>query len=153
MNLEQQAKKIAKLKTVQLREKYEELYGAKTKSNNRPFLVKKIVKALAAREEAQNENAPETPATASSNAEASAPAARASARAKKRGIGVDPRIPAVGSVIEREYKGKMLKVTVLEDGFRYGGKSYTSLSALAKEITGQIWNGIRFFGLLQAKKD
>ena len=33
------------------------------------------------------------------------------------------------------------------DGFEYDGRTYRSLSAVAKRITGQQWNGFLFFGL------
>ena len=36
---------------------------------------------------------------------------------------------------------------VLEDGFAYGGRTYASLSEIARQITGARWNGPRFFGL------
>jgi hypothetical protein len=36
---------------------------------------------------------------------------------------------------------------VLQDGFAWGGKRYTSLSTIAKTITGTSWNGWRFFGI------
>jgi hypothetical protein len=36
---------------------------------------------------------------------------------------------------------------VLEDGFAYAGKTYGSLSEIARLITGARWNGPRFFGL------
>jgi hypothetical protein len=60
----------------------------------------------------------------------------------------DPRLPKSGTTIEREYKGKKLHVTVAEDGFTFGGKSYKSLSALAAHITGaKAINGYLFFML------
>jgi hypothetical protein len=39
---------------------------------------------------------------------------------------------------------------VLEKGFAWNGKSYASLSQVAKAITGTSWNGHRFFGLRPA---
>ena len=39
---------------------------------------------------------------------------------------------------------------VLEKGFAWNGKSYASLSQIAKAITGTSWNGHRFFGLRPA---
>ena len=48
----------------------------------------------------------------------------------------DPRLPAPGTVLTREYKGKTIRVTVKEDGFRSGGKDYRSLSGIARELTG-----------------
>jgi Protein of unknown function (DUF2924)/Resolvase, N terminal domain len=41
-------------------------------------------------------------------------------------------------------------VTVLEKGFAWNGKSYSSLSQIAKAKTGTAWNGHRFFGLRTA---
>jgi hypothetical protein len=38
-------------------------------------------------------------------------------------------------------------VFVVADGFSWQGKTYPSLSAIAKEITGTRWNGPRFFAL------
>jgi hypothetical protein len=59
----------------------------------------------------------------------------------------DPRIPSPGTVIARDYKGRKLLVAVLEKGFEFEGRTYRSLSAVAKEVTGTHWNGVRFFGL------
>jgi hypothetical protein len=36
---------------------------------------------------------------------------------------------------------------VVEGGFSWQGRTYPSLSAIAKEITGTRWNGPGFFGL------
>ena len=47
----------------------------------------------------------------------------------------------------REWNGRTHTVTVEEDGFTYAGRSYRSLSAIARDITGARWSGPRFFGL------
>jgi hypothetical protein len=52
-----------------------------------------------------------------------------------------------GAVLVREWNGRTYQVSVLEHGFRMDGKDYTSLSAIAKKITGAKWSGPRFFGL------
>jgi Protein of unknown function (DUF2924) len=61
-----------------------------------------------------------------------------------------PRRIKAGSGIVREYAGARHEVFVVEGGFSWQGKSYPSLSAIAKEITGTSWNGWRFFGLTEA---
>jgi hypothetical protein len=38
-------------------------------------------------------------------------------------------------------------VTVLADGYEFEGRTFRSLSAVAREITGTRWNGKVFFGL------
>ncbi|WP_416832252.1 MAG: DUF2924 domain-containing protein [Erythrobacter sp.] len=55
----------------------------------------------------------------------------------------------IGARLNRKWKGKRIEVTVEEQGFRWEGKHYPSLSATARAITGIRWNGPRFFGLRQ----
>lgn len=58
-----------------------------------------------------------------------------------------PRQVKAGSIIVREYRGILHEVLVVPDGFCWQGKTFGSLSVIAKEITGTNWNGPRFFGL------
>jgi len=60
----------------------------------------------------------------------------------------DARLPAVGTVLRREHGGRVHEVSVTAAGFSYRGRSFTSLSTIAKEITGSIWNGFTFFNLV-----
>ena len=55
--------------------------------------------------------------------------------------------PKRGTVLAREWQGRMEHVMVLDDGFLWSGSTYPSLSATAFAITGTKWNGRRFFGL------
>ncbi|WP_457107619.1 DUF2924 domain-containing protein [Methylobacterium sp. P5_C11] len=58
-----------------------------------------------------------------------------------------------GTLLVREWQGSLQRVTVLEQGFAWGGRRYDSLSSVARAITGTNWNGPRFFGLrTQGKK-
>ena len=56
-----------------------------------------------------------------------------------------------GARLIREWHGRTHTVTVTDDGFEYAGASYSSLTTIAKEITGAHWSGPRFFGLKAAK--
>lgn len=58
-----------------------------------------------------------------------------------------PRRIKPGAVLVRNWKNGNHRVTVLNDGFSYQGKTYSSLSEIARLITGTHWNGPRFFGL------
>ena len=58
-----------------------------------------------------------------------------------------PRRIKAGAVLVRKWKGHSHRVTVLDEGFAYEGKTYDSLSVIARQITGTRWNGPRFFGL------
>lgn len=52
-----------------------------------------------------------------------------------------------GTRLVREWHGKPYQVNVTNTGFDWDGREYTSLSAIAKAITGTKWSGPRFFGL------
>ena len=52
-----------------------------------------------------------------------------------------------GTVLIREYRGERHTVTVAPGGFVWQGATYSSLSTIARAITGTAWNGPRFFGL------
>lgn len=62
------------------------------------------------------------------------------------------RVPATiklspGTKLVRDWHGVGYTVTVLEEGFDYDGKFWSSLTAIASAITGSKWNGPRFFGV------
>ncbi|MDA8587225.1 DUF2924 domain-containing protein [Rhodobacteraceae bacterium] len=52
-----------------------------------------------------------------------------------------------GAHLVREWNGRTYQVHVVEGGFELDGKTWRSLSAIAKHITGTAWSGPRFFGL------
>jgi len=52
-----------------------------------------------------------------------------------------------GTILSREWNGRMHRIAVLAGGFAWNGKTYPSLSNVAFAITGTLWNGPRFFGL------
>jgi hypothetical protein len=57
-----------------------------------------------------------------------------------------PKIKS-GSRLVREWHGRTHTVCVTDDGFDFRGKSYRSLTKIARDITGARWSGPRFFGL------
>ena len=143
MTIAEQTKSIENLKGNALREKFREVTGLETKSNNRPYLIKRIVHALQARAESApsaaevpQEVATQTVATQVRGKKPGArkePAPQSPAKRER-----DPRLPAPGTVLEREYQGKTLRVKVLDDGFEFRGKTYRSLSAVAREASGTV---------------
>jgi hypothetical protein len=52
-----------------------------------------------------------------------------------------------GSRLVREWRGRTHTVCVTDDGFAFQGKTYRSLTKIARDITGAQWSGPRFFGL------
>jgi hypothetical protein len=59
---------------------------------------------------------------------------------------------SAGTVLTREWGGQHHRVMVLDSGFAWQGRTYSSLSEIAKAITGTKWNGPRFFGLRDRKQ-
>lgn len=58
-------------------------------------------------------------------------------------------IPSIkpGTRLLREWHGITYEVIIREDGVQCNGKSYRSLSEVARAITGTRWSGPLFFGL------
>ena len=52
-----------------------------------------------------------------------------------------------GAHLVRDWNGRSYQVEVQEKGFRLDGRTWPSLSAIARHITGTTWSGPRFFGL------
>jgi hypothetical protein len=80
--------------------------------------------------------------------------ARGSARAGQAGGDGSPcqrRRIKPGSILVREWDGRLHRIMALEQGFAWEGKTYHSLSQVARAITGGHWNGPRFFGLTGSK--
>jgi hypothetical protein len=60
---------------------------------------------------------------------------------------VTPRSLSPGTMLTREWNGRTERVMVLADGFAWNGRTYDSLSKVARAITGTRWSGPAFFGL------
>lgn len=52
-----------------------------------------------------------------------------------------------GTRLLREWHGNTYEVLVLAYGFEHAGRTYTSLTAIARMITGTSWSGPLFFGV------
>jgi hypothetical protein len=56
--------------------------------------------------------------------------------------------PVAGTVLTREYQDKEYRVIATADGnYDFNGRTFQSLSHIAREITGTRWSGPLFFGL------
>ena len=58
-----------------------------------------------------------------------------------------------GTLLAREWNGRLERVMILDQGVAWNGETYGSLSQVAKAMTGTSWNGHRFFGLRTAGSD
>ena len=139
--------------------KYQQLFGAPTRSNNRNYLLRQIAwwlqddaghfEAIRARIQtlAPSVGVPvrwqQKAAHAAGLAAIAVPPANAPPAAAAQGR--DPRLPAPGTILQREYDGHRHEVVVGTDGFTHAGKHYTRLTQIAHAITGRKWNGFEFF--------
>ena len=67
----------------------------------------------------------------------------------------DPKLTnklSPGTVLMRDWQGRRHSVMVTGDGFEHDGKTYRSLSEIARAITGTRWSGPAFFGLKQVPR-
>lgn len=67
--------------------------------------------------------------------------------ARREGAGTAERNLKIGTVLVRDYQGRRHTVTVEPDGYVWEGNPYSSLSAIARAITGTAWSGPRFFAV------
>lgn len=152
LNIQTELAAMEAMTPKQLRDKYLAVFGEPTRSGNRRFMIMRIAWRLQADAEGDlpqrvRERALEL--ARDSDLRTTSPKARVTdgptverSATFKRG---EPL--TVGTQLTREYKGKTVVVTVLDDGFAYAGKKYRSLSAAAKAITGTHISGHRFFDL------
>jgi Protein of unknown function (DUF2924) len=151
------AKEVAGLRRLtpsKLRERYAEVFGEPTRTGNAEWLVRRIAWRLQALAEGDlSERARQRAAELANDADLRTtpprkpPAGRPATRTVAQPLPADHRLPPAGTVIRRPYKGGLLEVTVLADGFEFAGRRYGSLSAVAKAATGSHCNGFAFFGL------
>ena len=140
----------------ELRGKYAELFGEPTCTGNKTWLVRRIawrLQALAqgdlserarqrAEELAQDADLRLTAPRGAIQTPSPTPGGRQTLKLRP-----DVRVPPPGTVLTRSYKGRTLRVQVLAHGFLYAGRTYPSLSAVAKAVTGSHCNGYLFFRL------
>ena len=146
----------------QLRQRYAEVFGEPTRSNNKQFLVKRIIWRLQALEEGDlSERARRRAAELARDADLrirppAAPAGDSepteTATAPFR-VPADRRLPMPGALLTRKYKGRTIQVRVLRQGFEFDGEIFRSLSAVARKVTGSHWNGHLFFNTGQAAQE
>ena len=155
-NLAVELAALPRLRVSELRTKFATVFGEPTPSHNKVWLVKRIAWRLQAQAEGDlSERARRrvTELIANADTRLSAPPAAAGTATQEPPailrVPVDDRLPRPGTILTRRYKGRTLQVEVLEHGFAFEGKTYRSLSAVAKAVTGSHCSGHFFFGLTQ----
>jgi len=140
-----------------LQKRYRQTFGKEAGSSNKQFLFRRIVWQLQAAVEGDlSERARRRAAEISDDAdirdrapENSPPPNQPVARSPVHRLHPqrDSRLPPTGTLLARRVHGSDVVVKVLAEGFEYQERRYSSLSAIARQITGTRWNGFTFFGL------
>jgi erythromycin esterase-like protein len=149
--LRKEIEQLRREKTTALRARYSELFGEESSSSNHAHLFRRLAWRLQALAEGDlTQRARERAIVLAADADLRLRAPRQFWReleAKAKQAARDPRVPAAGTTIERQYQDRHILVRILDEGFEYNGKIYDSLSSIASSITGTRWNGFAFFGL------
>ena len=153
LNIVNEVAALQRLSVAQLRQRFAEVFGEATAASNRTWLIKRIAWRLQALAEGDlSERARQRAAELVRDADLrlNSPQSKTTTTTPppqpvKMPAPVDPRLPPPGAILIRPYKGLLVQVQVLTDGFAYAGRVYPSLSAVAKAITGSHTNGFLFF--------
>jgi hypothetical protein len=144
----------------QLRVRYREVFGAEVNVLHKPYLIRRIAWQLQANVHGGlSDRARNRIAELSDGVELGFPSravpkrmpGRIASHDQPRETQRDPRLPPVGALLRRRYQGREIVVKVLEDAFECDAERFSSLSALARKITGTRWNGLLFFGLAERR--
>jgi hypothetical protein len=151
------ASEIARLKTLtitQIVRQFESLFGEKCRSRNKRYLIRRIAWRLQANAEGDlSERAKARAAELALDSEVRVTAPRESIQPRlvtsdvQSRPALDQRLPPPGSMLHRDYKGRQIRVLIVNNGFEYEGQLYKSLTAVANAITGSHVNGFQFFRL------
>lgn len=136
---------LKRMTVVELKTKWESLFGSPAPNNSRSYLELRLGYRI--QELTLGGLSRETRRTLDLLAD------EIEGRIGRKAIIADSRNPVVGTRLVREWDGVEHTVTVLRDGFDWQGRKFKSLSAAARAITGTQWNGYRFFGLREARRD
>lgn len=163
VDIETEIAALDRMTVDELHKCYAEVFSEQARSRHRQYLIRRIAWRIQANAEgglseralrladelANDSDARVTPPRASPATSQRSVAATARPRPSTRDLlaSHDPRLPRPGTAIVRDYKGRRLVVNIRDDGFEWDGVLYSSLSAVAKAITGSHLNGFRFFGL------
>ena len=153
LNIERELSRMREMTVDALRGLYAETFRESTNCRNKQWLIKRIAWRMQANEEGDlSERARRRAMEIANDADLRTTAPKVLATkpqptpAKVKVSSPRPKtLPITGTMITREYKGKLIEVTVLPNGFEWQGESYASLRAVAKAVTGQHCSGNLFF--------
>ena len=146
LNVGKEVAALERTTVSELRERYAELFNETTRARNRTWLIRRIVwRTQSIQQGGLSERAIRQANELANNADLRVTAPResklspdAAERTKTVPCHIEDnsRVPLPGTVITRRYKGRLIQVKVVTDGFEFEGEFFKSLSAVAKRVTG-----------------
>ena len=160
LNIGKEVSALGKMTVPELRARYAEVAGEATSSRHKEYLIRRIIWRMQANEEgglSERARQRATELAAGADVRLTPPRLRP-AESPHVLVGRIPlsdgnRLPMPEAIVAREYKGRMIEVHVLPNGFEFEGDIYRSLSAIARKVTGTHWNGYHFFKLSRKGHD
>ncbi len=161
--LQRRTAALREMTVAELREEYERVFDEPTSTRNRRYLIRRIAYRLQEQayggisqlaQERMEELARNAPIRRSmltlmpeliestTKPPSKEPEAPIAAPCRKQ---QDPRLPPPGTVLRKTFHDVEHSITVLDRGFEMSGKTYASLSSVARAITGTNWNGFQYF--------
>ena len=152
MDVKVQLKELKRMTTPQLRRKYATVLGEEIASRNKTYLVRRILWGIQAnRFGGLSREAMKKTQVLAKDVFVRIHAMSHSGDTPLARSMCDHDLLFPGSVLTRVYKGHIIRVHVLENGFEHEGQLFRSLSAVAKTVTGSKWNGYAFFNVKRKK--
>ena len=146
----QQIRELQELAPAQLAERYAELFGKPPRVRNAAFLRRQVAWKLQERKFGGLSEQGKARLNELIR-KIDLPIAAPPPKPKPRTLPEQPNAPSIGTTLVKQWHNMEIRVEVREGGFEWDGTLYTSLSAVARAITGTNWNGRLFFGLTKRR--
>lgn len=130
----------------QLEEKWRDLYGSEPPQYKKQYLIKRLAFRI---QEILHGGISKAAKSHLKQIAGKDPVATLDRRIPEERKADDAILP--GTRFVRVWRDHRYEVVAAENGFDYDGRTFRSLSAIAREITGTRWNGRLFFGLKKQK--
>ena len=151
LNIAKEVAAMGRMTTKQLQDKHIEVFGERTRSSHKQYLIKRIAWRMQANAHGDlSERARKRAEELANDSDLRTTPPKVKpvdqpAVTTPVAFDHDSRLPMPGAILRRQYKDREIVVRLLPKGFEFEGEVYRSLSAVAKAVTGKHWNGYHFF--------
>ncbi len=141
-----QIRELQGLTATQLAHRYAELFGKPPRVRNKAWLLRQCAWKLQERELGGLSERAKT-RLEELIAKIDLPLGKQTVQSRPTSTPATRPTPLVGTTLVRRWHDQEIRVLVRDDGYEWNGILYSSLSAVARAVTGAGWSGALFFGL------